>query len=191
MGIGAAGAAAIGAGISGGIGLVGGALQSGAAGKAAGQAQHDLQMVVPQLQQNYNTAVGGFQPYRRAVRSRRRTCRTCSGSTGRTRRTRRWRSSSRRPAISSRCSRACAGSMPVLRHRECCAPAPRSRPRTRSLRAWLRPTSAITGTDCRLGWPGTDCGWRHRDRWQQPGGWPGRQCSVAGNDGDRRWQRAV
>jgi len=55
--------AAIGPIIGGAVGLVGGALQSGAAGKAADTAQRNLQMVVPQLQQNYNTAVGGFQPF--------------------------------------------------------------------------------------------------------------------------------
>ena len=55
------GVAAAGIGAAGTIG--GSLLQSGAAGKAAGQAQHNLEMVVPQLQQNYNTAVGGFQPY--------------------------------------------------------------------------------------------------------------------------------
>jgi hypothetical protein len=63
FGISAGGAALIGAGISGAASLAGSAMQSGAAGKAAGQATHNLQMVVPQLQQNYNTATGLYQPY--------------------------------------------------------------------------------------------------------------------------------
>jgi hypothetical protein len=53
----------IGGAVSGAAGLAGSALQSGAAGKASAQAQRDLQLVVPQLQQNYNTAVSGFQPF--------------------------------------------------------------------------------------------------------------------------------
>src|SRR5262252_2547198 len=49
MGVGAGAAAAIGAGISGAAGLAGAAMQSG----AAGQAQRNLQLVIPQAQQAY------------------------------------------------------------------------------------------------------------------------------------------
>jgi len=45
--------AVAGAAISGAAGLAGSAMQSGAAGKAAGQAQRNLQMVIPQAQQAY------------------------------------------------------------------------------------------------------------------------------------------
>jgi len=38
-------------------------MQSSAAGKAAGGAQRNLQMILPQMQQNYNTAVAGYQPF--------------------------------------------------------------------------------------------------------------------------------
>lgn len=41
----------------------GGLLQSGAAGKAAKQAQHNLEMILPQVQENYVTSVRGYQPY--------------------------------------------------------------------------------------------------------------------------------
>lgn len=54
---------AIGPIIGGAVGLAGGALQSGAAGKAADNAQRDLSLAVPQLQQNYNTSVGAFSPF--------------------------------------------------------------------------------------------------------------------------------
>src|SRR5215469_17865844 len=49
--------------VSGAAGLAGSAMQSSAAGKAAGGAQRNLQMILPQLQQNYNTAVAGYQPF--------------------------------------------------------------------------------------------------------------------------------
>lgn len=51
------------AGISAAAGLGSAAMQSGAAGKAAGQSEHNLQLELPQFQQNYNTAVGAYQPY--------------------------------------------------------------------------------------------------------------------------------
>jgi hypothetical protein len=43
--------------------LAGGAMQSGAAGKAAKQAQHNLELALPQIQENYVTSVRGYQPY--------------------------------------------------------------------------------------------------------------------------------
>src|SRR5215472_3089612 len=49
--------------VSGAAGLAGSAMQSSAAGKAAGGAQRNLQMILPQMQQNYNTAVAGYQPF--------------------------------------------------------------------------------------------------------------------------------
>ena len=51
------------AGVSAAAGIAGAAMQSGAVKSASGQAQRNLQLVVPQLQQNYNTSVAGFQPF--------------------------------------------------------------------------------------------------------------------------------
>ena len=51
------------AGVSAAAGIAGAAMQSGAVKSASGQANRNLQLVVPQLQQNYNTSVAGFQPF--------------------------------------------------------------------------------------------------------------------------------
>ena len=51
------------AGVSAAAGIAGAAMQSGAVKSASGQAQRDLRLAVPQLQQNYNTSVAGFQPF--------------------------------------------------------------------------------------------------------------------------------
>src|SRR5262252_1385492 len=66
FGISAGAVTLIGAGITGAAGLAGSAMQSGAVGKAAGAAQRDLELILPQMQQNYNTAVAGYQPYAQA-----------------------------------------------------------------------------------------------------------------------------
>ena len=66
MGLGAGATAAIGAGVSA-AGSIGGALvQSGNAGKAGAQAQRNLQLLLPQMQQNYVNTLAGYQPYTEA-----------------------------------------------------------------------------------------------------------------------------
>src|SRR5215472_10498455 len=63
FGISAGAATLIGAGITGAAGLASSAIQSGNAGRASGTAQRNLELILPQMQQNYNTAVAGYQPY--------------------------------------------------------------------------------------------------------------------------------
>lgn len=43
--------------------IAGGAMQSGAAGKAGKQAQRNLEMALPQIQENYNTSIHAYQPW--------------------------------------------------------------------------------------------------------------------------------
>lgn len=43
--------------------IAGSAMQSGAAGKAGAAAQRNLEMALPQIQENYNTSIHAFQPW--------------------------------------------------------------------------------------------------------------------------------
>src|SRR5215472_6237074 len=63
FGISAGAGAAIAGGLSAAGGIASAAMQSGTAGRASGAAQRNLELILPQMQQNYNTAVAGYQPY--------------------------------------------------------------------------------------------------------------------------------
>ena len=66
MGISAGAGAAIAGGLSAAGGIAGSAMQSGATGKAAAQAQRNLQYILPVMQQQYDAAIRGYTPYQQA-----------------------------------------------------------------------------------------------------------------------------
>ena len=63
FGISAGTASLIGAGVSAAGGVASSLIQSGNAGKAGAQAQRNLQMILPQMQQGYVNTLAGYQPY--------------------------------------------------------------------------------------------------------------------------------
>jgi hypothetical protein len=63
LGISAGTATLIGAGVSAAGGVASSLIQSGSAGKAGAQAQRNLQMILPQMQESYVNTLAGYQPY--------------------------------------------------------------------------------------------------------------------------------
>ena len=70
MPIGAGVGALVGGALSAGGTVAGGLIQSGNAGRASGQAQRNLELVLPQMQQSYNQTVGGYQALQPQIQQR-------------------------------------------------------------------------------------------------------------------------